>query len=330
MGNFLSAPITEKSTEKGEFAGLRYGISSMQGWRANMEDEHIVENLQDPIFPEQSTFFGVFDGHGGRLAATSASEYMVQELTTEFKKDPKNNKATPEAIGEMLKRTFLSLDQKIHELPEIQFGNDQSGCTSVTAFLSKSHIIVANSGDSRAVLCKKNAVPMSFDHKPNNETERQRIEQAGGSVRNNRVNGDLAVSRALGDYVYKQRSDLPAEKQQVSCEPDIKIEPIDGKEEFLVLACDGIWDVMSNEDICEFVRTLMEEGESDMGLIAEEILDHCLELGSRDNMTASVIAFPGAKIGKGEGVAARRKIRLEKEKEEEQRKKSMEKQEEQS
>lgn len=87
------------------------------------------------------------------------------------------------------------------------------------------------------------------------------------------------VSRALGDFTYKQRPDLKAEEQQVSAEPEIKIEKIDGSEEFLVLACDGIWDVMTNDGICEFVRGLMQNGEKDLGLIAEEILDHCLQEG---------------------------------------------------
>jgi serine/threonine protein phosphatase PrpC len=83
----------------------------------------------------------------------------------------------------------------------------------------------------------------------------------------------------LGDFSYKQRQDLKAEEQQVSAEPDIKIEPRDGMEEFLVIACDGIWDVMSNDDICAYIRDHMKNGESDMGLIAEEILDNCLRLG---------------------------------------------------
>lgn len=90
------------------------------------------------------------------------------------------------------------------------------------------------------------------------------------------------VSRALGDFTYKQRADLPPAQQQVSPVPDITIEAVDGTEEFLLLACDGIWDVMSNDDICDFVRSLMRNGEKDIGLIAEEILDHCLVAGRCD------------------------------------------------
>ena len=67
----------------------------------------------------------------------------------------------------------------------------------------------------------------------------------------------MAVSRALGDFIYKNRCDLPAEQQQVSAEPDIKIEARDGTEEFLVIACDGIWDVMDNNEVCAFIRDLV-------------------------------------------------------------------------
>lgn len=87
------------------------------------------------------------------------------------------------------------------------------------------------------------------------------------------------VSRALGDFTYKNRPDLPAKEQQVSAEPDITVHKLDGTEEFLILACDGIWDVMSNDGICEYVRKLMLDGETSLGLIAEEILDHCLHEG---------------------------------------------------
>ena len=145
-------------------------------------------------------------------------------------------------------------------------------------------------------------IPMSFDHKPFNDTEQSRIEKAGGHVRNKRVNGDLAVSRALGDFGYKQRPDLPDAEQQVSAEPDIEIHERMGSEEFLIIACDGIWDVMSNEGACDYVRYLLNIGEQNMGLIAEELIDHCLELGSRDNMSVILLELPNIQYGKGKGV----------------------------
>uniref|UniRef100_K3WKP7 PPM-type phosphatase domain-containing protein n=1 Tax=Globisporangium ultimum (strain ATCC 200006 / CBS 805.95 / DAOM BR144) TaxID=431595 RepID=K3WKP7_GLOUD len=311
MGNFLTSPITDKDTLTGAGNNLVFGFSAMQGWRTSMEDSHIAQ-IKPRGFPDDVSIFAVFDGHGGRLTAAAAEELMIEHIASTFEKRSffKAKQPTPKEIGAALTAAFLELDATIRMYPEVQMGSDQSGCTAIVAYVTKEHIIVANAGDSRSVLGKNgNTTPMSFDHKPMNESERNRIDKAGGMVRGNRVNGDLAVSRALGDYTYKQRPDLRAEEQQVSAEPDITIEKLDGTEEFLVIACDGIWDVMTNDGICEFVRNLMKSGEKNLGLIAEEILDDCLAQGSRDNMSAIVVQFPGAKFGTGEGVEGIRKKR---------------------
>ncbi|DBA03666.1 TPA: hypothetical protein N0F65_006845 [Lagenidium giganteum] len=306
MGNFLTTPITDKDTHTGKGNGLEYGISAMQGWRASMEDSHIAV-VDSADFPEGCSIFAVCDGHGGKLAADFAADKMVEVFASCMQNSrlfSDKRTPTPDQIGACMRDAYMLLDTQIKAVPEVQYGSDQSGCTAISAFVTAKHIVVANSGDSRSVLAKNgNVIPMSFDHKPMNDVERRRIEKAGGIVRSNRVNGDLAVSRALGDFTYKQRSDLKAEEQQVSAEPDIKIEAIDGSEEFLVIACDGIWDVMTNEDVCAHVRDLMNKGERDMGLIAEDVIDVCLRLGSRDNMSMVIVKFPAAKIGTGEGVA---------------------------
>jgi serine/threonine protein phosphatase PrpC len=99
----------------------------------------------------------------------------------------------------------------------------------------------------------------SVDHKPYDEGEKKRIEEAGGYVQLKRVNGDLAVSRALGDFVYKQNKPgngeqlAPPENQQVSCIPDVTIIPREEDIAFLVLACDGVWDVMDNERCAKYL-----------------------------------------------------------------------------
>ncbi|OQR90549.1 protein phosphatase 2C [Achlya hypogyna] len=299
MGNFLSSPITEKETHVGMGNGLSYAVSCMQGWRATMEDAHIARTTL-PAF-DNCSIFAVFDGHGGKLIA----DHSAMSLTDVLEKQNINGtEVDPLDIGKALGRAFLQLDDEHRTLTQIVSGEDHSGCTAIAAFVTHTHIIVANSGDSRGVLATDGGVvPMSYDHKPNNEKERLRIENAGGSVRNNRV------SRALGDFVYKQRPDLKPEEQQVSAEPDLKVEVRNKENEFLILACDGIWDVMTNEDACDFVRGLMNQGESNMGLICEEMLDHCLQLGSRDNMSVVIVKFSGAKIGTGEGVMGLRKAR---------------------
>lgn len=158
---------------------------------------------------------------------------------------------------------------------------------------------------------------LSEDHKPCDGPEKERILRAGGHVAQGmmgmgpmRVDGNLAVSRGLGDFEYKQNAKLPPQEQKVSCLPDITIVSRDmRKDELLVLACDGIWDVMSNDECCNELRTILAEGEKSMGMVAEELLDVCLELGSKDNMSAIVITFPAGKLGDGPGVAGRRAAR---------------------
>jgi protein phosphatase 1B len=110
-----------------------------------------------------------------------------------------------------------------------------------------------------------------------------------------RVNGDLAVSRALGDYVYKVSPSLPAEAQQVSPEPEVKVVARDAAaDQFLVLACDGIWDVMTNEEVAAWIVGQVGEGVESLTELAELLLDECLARGSRDNMSVVIVAFPAA------------------------------------
>lgn len=166
-------------------------------------------------------------------------------------------------------------------------GDDHSGSTAVGALITPQHIFVANAGDSRCTLVRAGTtVAMSEDHKPFLEKEQRRIEAAGGTVTMRRVNGDLAVSRALGDFVYKHMRDLKAEEQQVSAEPEIRIEPRSTDDQFLVLACDGIWDVMSNDDMTRWLGDHTADLESEEGFktTTEKLLDECLDKNSRDNM----------------------------------------------
>ena len=175
---------------------------------------------------------------------------------------------------------------------------ERSGTTGVIVLITPHHIVCANAGDSRAILARNGvALPLSFDHKPNNDTETVRVSKSGGFVRNGRVDGDLAVSRAFGDFSYKKNESFSSSEKhlRVSAVPDILVHTRDAnKDEYIVLACDGIWDRLTNRDCAKLVRKLIrDEGETDVGLVCEEVIDTCLELDSRDNMTCCVVAFAG-------------------------------------
>ncbi len=154
-----------------------------------MEDNHIART-DIPTY-EGCSLFAVFDGHGGKLIADESAATLVDV----FERQNVNAvNGDPEEIGKALARSFLELDDVHRTLKPIVSGVDHSGCTAIAAFVNDTHIVVSNTGDSRSVLASDGTtIPMSYDHKPNNEKEKARIEYAGGTVRNNRVNGDLAV-----------------------------------------------------------------------------------------------------------------------------------------
>lgn len=189
----------------------------MQGWRIEMEDSHISVDI--PSKPDH-LFLGVWDGHAGAGAAKYASEHMVEtlEATNEWKEYLANGEENIELVSKALIATFLKLDDAIKYHQGTTYGQDTSGCTSVTAIVTPKYIICANAGDSRCALgTNGEAIALSDDHKPTLPIEKSRIENAGGFVQWGRVDGDLAVSRALGDFGYKTRPDLPQDMQKVCC-----------------------------------------------------------------------------------------------------------------
>uniref|UniRef100_A0A8D0C3B7 Protein phosphatase 1G n=1 Tax=Salvator merianae TaxID=96440 RepID=A0A8D0C3B7_SALMN len=182
-------------------------------------------------------------------------------------------------------------------------GSD-SGTTAVVALVRGKQLVVANAGDSRCVVSEGGkAVDMSYDHKPEDEVELARIKNAGGKVTmDGRVNGGLNLSRAIGDHFYKRNRNLPPEEQMISALPDIKVLTITEEHDFMVMACDGIWNVMSSQEVVDFVQSKItqkaESGElRPLSSIVEELLDRCLAPDTSgdgtgcDNMTCIIISF---------------------------------------
>ncbi|KAJ3082904.1 Protein phosphatase 2C 2 [Quaeritorhiza haematococci] len=234
MGQTLSEPVRDKNTTSGYDDRLYYGSSSMQGWRITMEDAHTtLLNLNaDKSSAPRISFFGVFDGHGGPTVA----KYAGAKLHFRVAKDEYYKKGV---FGEALKSGFLGVDEDLRS--DQEFANDPSGCTAVACLITDDwRIFVANAGDSRAVLSSKGeAIPLSFDHKPANQAELKRITAAGGFVEFGRVNGNLALSRAIGDFEFKRNNELPPEEQVVTAYPDVVERQLEEGDEFVVLACDG-------------------------------------------------------------------------------------------
>lgn len=181
-------------------------------------------------------------------------------------------------------------------------GSD-SGTTAVVALIRGKQLIVANAGDSRCVVSENGkAVDMSYDHKPEDEVELARIKNAGGKVTmDGRVNGGLNLSRAIGDHFYKRNKALPPEDQMISALPDIKVLTLNEEHDFMVIACDGIWNVLSSQEVVDFVSERMKPDQNgktrSLSSIVEELLDHCLAPDTSgdgtgcDNMTCMIVTF---------------------------------------
>jgi protein phosphatase 2C family protein 2/3 len=295
MGQILSHPKTEKSSEEGGDQFVAYGLSCMQGWRVSMEDSHStvlnINKLNDDLknLDNQIAFFGVYDGHGGEKVAIFTGENLPKILS-------KNENFIKGNYIQSLKDTFLATDVAI--LNDDELSKDPSGCAATSTLITPDSIYCANAGDSRSILSINGLVkPLSFDHKPTNEGEKNRIVNAGGFVDMGRVNGNLALSRGIGDFEFKDSKTLPPEEQAVTALPDVLEHKLDtNSDEFIVLACDGIWDCLTSQQVVDFVRRYIKENKS-LIEISELMMNTCLAPTSGgsgigcDNMSVCIVAL---------------------------------------
>jgi len=234
-----------------------------------MEDEHVfVDGFGND--PHQG-YFAIYDGHGGRGAveftAKTLHKNLLELLQNNAEVDP----------SEALRQAYLLTDKQMAET-QIQF----SGTTVINALVRRKGdqrmLYVANAGDARAVLCRNGtAHRLSYDHKGSDEGETKRIVDAGGFVVLNRVNGILAVTRSLGDH---------AMKDYVIGEPYLTTITLDQSDTHLILACDGLWDVTSDQDAIDLILP-----ENDAQKMSDKLLVHALKNGSTDNISVMVVVL---------------------------------------
>lgn len=264
-----------------------WGEASIQGKRWEMEDEHIIiPNFRSP----QEFFAAVYDGHGGREVATYTLQHLHKYLDLALKES---------SPREALNKAFLLTDS------DVMRAHIDAGSTAVVAYLNGNELYVANAGDSRAVLSRNGeAVRVSKDHKPEDPEEKERIEKLGGYVttkqqtRVARVNGELSLSRSIGDHFF---DDVFMGIDLISANPFIKKIDLEKDDDALILACDGVWDVMEDQEAIDLVRGILNRKVVDgpKGKIklwdfrskdaAEKLIDEALKKGSKDNITAIVL-----------------------------------------
>ncbi|KAJ6810096.1 putative protein phosphatase 2C 37 [Iris pallida] len=247
---------------------LSFGSVALFGRSREMEDAVAVQpRFFRPAGGSPLHFFAVFDGHGGSHVSRLCMERMHVLLAEELARGPPAE-AEEEALAPALKASFARMDElalascacgRVSDprctCERSGFESDIVGSTAVAAVVGPRRVLVANCGDSRAVLCRGGtAVPMSIDHKPDRPDELARIEAAGGRViylNGARVDGILAMSRAIGDKYFKP---------VVISEPEIRIVERHPQDECLIIASDGLWDVVPNDLACDVARRCLMEG----------------------------------------------------------------------
>eukprot|EP00253_Pinus_taeda_P023858 PITA_23858 len=240
--------------------GLHYAVACKKGRREFMEDTHNV--IVNVVGDSKQAFFGVFDGHSGREGAVFAAKNIGQNIVDD---------------AEFLKQEV------------------GSGTVCVTALIIDGNLVVSNAGDCRAVI-NRNGVSeaVTCDHRAGREDERQRIENLGGIVDHRqgawRVQGSLAVSRGIGDWHMKE---------WITAEPDTRKIEITSDCEFLILASDGLWDKVSNQEAVDITRPFCVEKQPDLaplrgGLIAacKKLVEVAVTRKSQDDVSVMIIQLP--------------------------------------
>ncbi|KAJ3181221.1 Protein phosphatase 2C 1 [Geranomyces variabilis] len=273
----------EAGEELWKTSGFKIGFAEDKNkkYRRTMEDAHAY--FYNFGKSNGSGWFAIFDGHAGKSAADWCGEHMHEN----FEKVLHENPTLP--VPDLLNRSFLLTDQQLGERK-----GSYSGCTAVVGYIRTEEravddgehgtqqaqkrrvLYTANAGDARAVLCRDGkAIRLSYDHKGSDPAEAKRIVESGGFVMNNRVNGVLAVTRSLGDI---------SMKEWVIGSPYTTETVLDEKDSFLILACDGIWDVCSDQTATDLIREVQDPQEA-----AEDLLDYALENFTTDNLSVLIV-----------------------------------------
>ncbi|KAK3016060.1 hypothetical protein RJ639_007547 [Escallonia herrerae] len=272
---------------------VSHGTMSVIGRRRAMEDAMTVE---PEIAEGEFSFFAVYDGHGGSRVSDACRVRLHHLLGKEIESYRGGGGTDWEKV---MMACFAEMDEEVKGLSDGEFGREESslsssvktaGSTAVVVVVAKEEVVVANCGDSRAVLCRNvGAVPLSRDHKPDRPDEKERVETAGGRVINwngCRVSGVLATSRSIGDQYLKP---------YVISEPEVTVNKRTRSDNFLIIASDGLWDVVSNDVACQVVKRCLDGqmrkrfSEGSAAKAASMLVELAMAKGSEDNISIIVV-----------------------------------------
>ncbi|CAH6719248.1 protein phosphatase 2C homolog 1 [[Candida] jaroonii] len=299
--NTSTSNLSVTSNSNDPFYGLSFKVGVAENknttYRSKMEDVHTyVANFAERL---DWGYFAVFDGHAGKQAArwcgNNLHNYLEQEIL-----DSEEKNLEDYDMRDSLNNSFLKADESI-----TKEGSGNSGCTAAVVVLAwekngnkeksndnndnsntidyKNHkrvMYTANVGDSRIILCRGgNAYRLTYDHKASDINEINRIRDSGGLILKNRVNGILAVTRSLGDSYMKEL---------VVGTPFTTSTEIYDTDEFMILACDGVWDVISDVKAVEIVKESFTKSD-DPEVAAKKLCQIAMDNSTTDNITVMVV-----------------------------------------
>ncbi|OIT00373.1 PREDICTED: probable protein phosphatase 2C 39 isoform X2 [Nicotiana attenuata] len=249
---------------------ITHGYHMVEGKSHHTMEDYVFAQFKQ-VDDNELGLFAIFDGH----LSHEIPDYLRSHLFNNILNEP-NFWVEPESA---IRRAYRITDSTILD-KATDLG--KGGSTAVTAILINGQkLVVANVGDSRAVIFKNGvAKQLSIDHEP--VRERKIIEDRGGFVSNfpgdvPRVDGQLAVARAFGDKSLKMH---------LSSEPDVVVELIDDDTEFLILASDGVWKVLSNQEAADCIKNI-----KDARSAAKHLNEHALAKGSTDDISCVIVRF---------------------------------------
>eukprot|EP00758_Cryptobia_borreli_P003825 Tbor_TRINITY_DN4005_c0_g1::TRINITY_DN4005_c0_g1_i1::g.11846::m.11846/K04461/PPM1B, PP2CB; protein phosphatase 1B len=269
MGNVLPKPILSKVVNRCGSNRIAGGCVSINGYRMTMEDSHCM------VIAEDRMIFGIFDGHSNDKCSQFIAEHLPRRLSNE--KLPISD--------ETITRICLELDADYLEQTR------DGGTTGTFCIIDKNNeITIANIGDSRIMIIRNGKIHfVTVDHKPQDPREKARIESCGGVVRLNRVDGDLAVSRAFGDGAFKLNEDRCPDSQRVICVPEITRVQLE-ENDVILLACDGVFEGnFANDNVVEFLMSNIPPLGGDYGVAAAYVCNQAVRKGSKDNISCMVL-----------------------------------------
>lgn len=282
----LSNIISNNSTNSTNSNNLtkpyyEYFVKMVQNTREHMEDFHLISEKFNG--KENHALFALFDGHGG----IDVAKKLKDELSLRFAKLINSDKY--EATENHIKTLFRKFDEDVvkqytnSSLQKFESTNFESlGSTCTLLYIIKEHnkptiLYSANIGDTKGILISKDSVAkITYDHKPSDEAEAKRVKNSGGAIFSGRIFGQMSLTRAFGN--------IPLKKWIIS-DPYIKKTVLSETDKFIIIASDGIWDVINEDECLEMSTQSSHTAKS----FCEELVTNALSRWSKDNISCIVV-----------------------------------------